>query len=53
MRRQADVTSKKLMIMRLKNIQVGEGQYLYETGRLIRGTKITEQTKKEWVGLHI
>jgi len=53
MRRQADVTSKRLMITRLKNIQVGEGQYLYKTSRPIQGTKITEQTKKEGVGLRI
>ena len=34
-----DVTSKRLMIMRLENIQVGKGQYLYKTGRHISGTK--------------
>ena len=27
------------MIMRLENIQVGKGQYLYKTGRCICGTK--------------
>ena len=27
------------MIMRLGNIQVGKGQYLYKTGRRIWGTK--------------
>ena len=27
------------MIMRLENIQVGKGQYLYKTGRCIWGTK--------------
>ena len=27
------------MIMRLVNIQVGKGQYLYKTGRRIWGTK--------------
>ena len=27
------------MIMRLENIQVGNGQYLYKTGRRIWGTK--------------
>ena len=30
------------MIMRLENIQVGKGQYLYKTGRHIWGTKSTE-----------
>ena len=50
MRRQADVTSKRLMIMRLKNIQVGKGQYLYKTSRLIWSTKITEETKKKGSG---
>ena len=33
------MTSKRLMIMRLGNIQVGKGQYLYKTGRHIWGTK--------------
>ena len=33
------MTSKRLMIMRLGNIQVGTGQYLYKTGRHIWGTK--------------
>ena len=33
------ITSKRLMIMRLKNIQVGRGQYLYQTVRRIWGTK--------------
>ena len=28
--------------MRLENIQVGKGQYLYKTGRHIFGTKSTE-----------
>ena len=27
------ITSKRLMITRLKNIQVGKGQYLYQTVR--------------------
>ena len=49
----ADVTSKRLMIMRLKNIQVGIGQHLYKTSRPIQSTKITEQTKKEGVRLRI
>ena len=30
-----EVTSKRLMITRLENIQVGKGQYLYKTGRHI------------------
>ena len=30
------------MIMRLENIQVGKGQYLYKTGRHICGTKSVE-----------
>ena len=30
------------MIMRLENIQVGKGQYLYKIGRHIWGTKSTE-----------
>ena len=30
---------QRLMIMRLGNIQVGKGQYLYKTGRRIWGTK--------------
>ena len=30
------------MIMRLENIQVGKGQYLYKTGRHICGTKSME-----------
>ena len=30
------------MIMRLENMQVGKGQYLYKTGRCIWGTKNTE-----------
>ena len=30
------------MIMRLGNIQVGKGQYLYKTGRCIWGTKSTD-----------
>ena len=33
------MTSKRLMITRLGNIQVGKGQYLYKTGRCIWGTK--------------
>ena len=33
------MTSKRLMITRLGNIQVGKGQYLYKTGRRIWGTK--------------
>ena len=33
------MTSKRLMIMRLGNIQVSKGQYLYKTGRHIWGTK--------------
>ena len=33
------MTSKRLMITRLGNIQVGKGQYLYKTGRCICGTK--------------
>ena len=33
------ITSKRLMITRLENIQVGKGQYLYKTGRCIWGTK--------------
>ena len=37
-----DVTSKRLMITRPENIQVGKGQYLYRTGRHIWGTKNTE-----------
>jgi len=32
-RRGTRVTSKRLMIMRLENIQVGKGQYLYQTVR--------------------
>ena len=36
-----DVTSKRLMIMRLENIHEGKGQYLYMTGRHIWGTKNT------------
>ena len=49
----ADVTSKRLMIMRLKNIQVGVGQYLYKTSRLIQSTKILVQTKNKGVRLRI
>ena len=30
---------QRLMITRLRNIQVGKGQYLYKTGRCIWGTK--------------
>ena len=30
------------MIMRLENIQVGKGQYLYKTGKGIWGTKSME-----------
>ena len=30
------------MIMRLGNVQVGKGQYLYKTGRRIWGTKSTD-----------
>ena len=37
-----DVISKRLMITRLENIQVGKGQYLYKIGRCIWGTKNTE-----------
>ena len=33
------MTSKRLMITRLGNIQVGKSQYLYKTGRHIWGTK--------------
>ena len=40
-----DVTSKRLMITRLENIQVGKGQYLYKTGRPVWGTKNTELMK--------
>ena len=47
MSRQADVTSKRLMIMRLKNVQVGEDQYFYKSSRLIWSTKTAEQTKKK------
>ena len=40
------------LIMRLGNIQVGKGQYLYKTGRCIWGTKskdpINGSGKSEW-----
>ena len=52
-RKRADITSKRLMIMRLKNIQVGVGQYLYKTSRPNQSTKILVQTKNKGVRLHI
>ena len=44
-----DVTSKRLMITRLENIQVGKGQYLYKTGRHICGTKSMELMNRSGV----
>ena len=53
MGKQADVTSKRLMIMRLKNVQVGKGQYLYKSSRPIWSTKTAEQTKEGGQTAHI
>ncbi len=52
-RKQADITSKRLMITRLKNIQVGVGQYLYKASRPNQSTKSLVQTKNEGVGPRI
>ena len=41
------------MIMRLENIQVGKGQYLYKTGRHIWGTKSTEPINRSGMSGHV
>ena len=41
------ITSKRLIITRLKNIQVGRGQYLYQTVRQIWGTKASGTDKEK------
>ena len=47
------ITSKRLMITRLENIQVGKGQYLYQTDRRIWGTRQVAQTKRKKVGAKV
>ena len=39
--------------MRLENIQVGKGQYLYKTGRCIWSTKNTELMNGSEVSGHV
>ena len=51
--KRADVTSKRFMITRLENIQVGKGQYLYKTGRHICGTKSTELINGSGMSGHV
>ena len=41
------------MIMRLENIQVGKGQYLYKTGRHIWGTKSMDPTNRLGMSEHV
>ena len=41
------------MIMRLENIQVGKGQYLYKTGRHICGTKSMEPMNRSGMSGHM
>jgi len=47
------ISSKRLIITRLKNIQVGRGQYLYQTVRRIWGTRPVAQTKRKKVGAKV
>ena len=48
-----DVCSKRLMITRLENIQVGKSQYLYKTGRHIWSTKNMELMNGLGVSGHV
>ena len=41
------------MIMRLENIQVGKGQYLYKTGRHIWGTKSMDPINRSGMSGHV
>ena len=41
------------MIMRLENIQVGKGQYLYKTGRCNWGTKSMDPTNGSGMLEHV
>ena len=41
------------MIMRLENIQVGKGQYLYKTGRHIWGTKSMDPINGSGMSEHV
>ena len=47
------MTSKRLMITRLGNIQVGKGQYLYKTGRCIWRTKNKEPINRSGKSEHV
>ena len=49
----ADITSKRLMITRLENIQVGKGQYLYKTGSCIWSTKNMELMNRAGASGHV
>jgi len=46
------ITSKRLMITRLRNIQMGRGQYLYRTDGSGE-QRLEAQTKKESVGVRL
>ena len=41
------------MIMRLENVQVGKGQYLYKTGRCIWSTKNMELMNRLGASWHV
>ena len=41
------------MIMRLGNVQVGKGQYLYKTGKRIWGTKSTDPINRSGMSGHV
>ena len=41
------------MIMRLGNVQVGKGQYLYKTGRCIWGTKSMDPINGSGMSGHV
>ena len=47
------MTSKRLMITRLENIQVGKGQYLLKNGRCIWGTKSTDPINRLRMSEHV
>ena len=46
------ITSKRIMITRLRNIQMGRGQYLYWTDGSGE-QRLEAQTKKESVGVRL
>ena len=54
MERWVDITSEGLMITKLRDVQVGEGQYLYRTSRPIWSTKATQvDNKRKGQAAHI